>query len=78
MQIHPKPVISCIGFQLPTAGIDDAAAQIEGELLVAKHRLRVAEEKALGPDSTLDEALLVDRCALKLVQHAIKVRNAAS
>ena len=75
MQAYPKPVISCIGFQLPTVGIDDTAAQVEGELLMAKQRLRMAEEMAgSGTEATLDEALSVDRCALKLVQHAIKVR----
>ena len=42
---------------------------------MAKHTLRMAEEMAgSGTEATLDEALSVDRCALKLVQHAIKVR----
>lgn len=68
-QVHPKPIVSMLPFEIPIASIDPSAAQIESQLLSSNLHLSTAHD--LG-ENTGDAELTADRCALKLFQHALK------
>eukprot|EP00951_Prasinocladus_malaysianus_P013223 scaffold99593_cov51-Prasinocladus_malaysianus.AAC.4 len=76
-QAHPKPVLSMLPFRLPVACIDQTVAPIESEFLATGLRLSTAQA-AVPTTGTAAESVVsdceleADRCALKLVQHAIK------